>query len=461
MLTGSQYFPANPPFNSRRALYVDQNAGPFFTLTQAKLAAQSGDCIVVNAGTYAENDLLKNGVNWFFMPGAIVNFLKGGISANDNVTMVYGIFDDRSSGACTCKIGGHGTFICASQGYLQCHGALVVTNALSNISLHCNEISFSIWQDLSAAMGTRAAICVTNAARVEVVCDRIYDAGWGTVYQPGVLDWAELASNVFWQLGDLHIRTKTIDGAGSYCVWCSQPNGNATTANMYIDCDNTVGLIYIDGGGTVGTPNWRTWWTVRYFQQGINFFDGGKHYINAQKIDLNGNALNFNGSVQVWLTAQKITYSNAGSQQWMSMVTGTGGSPTVYADVLFFEDTNGSFLNGGIVISDTSVLILRAGYMKYLGTSAKPMILHNGGSARISGATIDSSNTNNAANNPVKVAGAGLILDKCVLVAPALADSVTSAAAQTIKAYACKTNKAKNANITVQVDALTVDANVS
>jgi hypothetical protein len=45
---------------------------PFKTLTAAKNAAQSGDTIVVVPGTYNENDLVKNGVNWHFLNGARV-----------------------------------------------------------------------------------------------------------------------------------------------------------------------------------------------------------------------------------------------------------------------------------------------------------------------------------------------------------------------------------------------------
>jgi len=74
-------------------LYVNQVEGPFTTLAAAKAAAQSGDTIVVGPGTYIENDLLKNGVNWFFAPGAIVTFTSPALQANSN-DILYGIFDD-------------------------------------------------------------------------------------------------------------------------------------------------------------------------------------------------------------------------------------------------------------------------------------------------------------------------------------------------------------------------------
>src|SRR5712671_6306916 len=75
-------------------LYVNQAQGPFKTLGAAKAAAQPGDTIVVGPGTYVENDLLKNGVNWFFAPGALVTYTSPAIQANSS-DVLYGIFDDQ------------------------------------------------------------------------------------------------------------------------------------------------------------------------------------------------------------------------------------------------------------------------------------------------------------------------------------------------------------------------------
>jgi hypothetical protein len=129
----------------------------------------------------------------------------------------------------------------------------------------------------------------------------------------------------------------------------------------------------------------------------------------------------------------------------------------VYADVMHFEDMQGAFYSGGISISDNSELHLRGSYLK---TAAGPAVIHNGGTARIQGMTVDTSSANKPGNHAVKVAGPGLILDHCVLVAPPLANSVNAAAGQTVTCYAVKANRAKHANVTVNVDPITVDANV-
>lgn len=52
---------------------------PFKTLGAAKTAAASGDTIVVLPGEYNAKDLLKNGVNWHFLPGAVVRYTTSGI----------------------------------------------------------------------------------------------------------------------------------------------------------------------------------------------------------------------------------------------------------------------------------------------------------------------------------------------------------------------------------------------
>jgi len=72
---------------------------PFRTLAAAKNAAKGGDTIVVLPETYNENNVAKNGVNWHFFPGAIVDYNGTGT----------GLFD-TTSGACTFSVTGNGVF---------------------------------------------------------------------------------------------------------------------------------------------------------------------------------------------------------------------------------------------------------------------------------------------------------------------------------------------------------------
>ena len=446
-------------------LYVNKAQGPFKTLGAAKAAAQPGDTIVVGPGTYVENDLLKDGVNWFFAPGALVTYTSQAIQANSN-DILYGIFDDRSSGPVQCTIGGHGSFSAFSRGYLNLLGTLVVTNANSKISFTGKEIAFATYHDNAAGTGTRAAVYVKNAVRVDVSCDRIYGAR-GTTYDTGLVDefgdpisWADFGSGIYWELGDLYVRCGSIDKISSYAAWGNQPLGNPIAANLWLNADFIENHIYMDGGsnatGHLGTYNWRSWIVAKEILEGIAYFDYGRHYLTVQKINLQNASMSFNGATQVWMTAQKITNTLAGG--WMLLQAGNGGSPVVFADITHFEDTQGAFNSAGISISDASELHLRGSYLK---TGSGPAILHNGGKARIQGMTIDTSASNKPNNHAIKVAGTGLILDRCVLLAPPLANSINATASQTVTCYAVKTNQPKHANVGINVDPITVDPNVN
>jgi hypothetical protein len=74
----------------------------FQTITAAKTAAAAGDTIFVLPGTYPENDLLKDGVNYHFFIGAMVT----------NSSSSVGIFDDTTTvaAAVTCQVTGDGNF---------------------------------------------------------------------------------------------------------------------------------------------------------------------------------------------------------------------------------------------------------------------------------------------------------------------------------------------------------------
>src|SRR4051794_29373880 len=83
-----------------KTLTVSASGGAMYAnISAAKAAALAGDTIEVHPGTYLENNLLKNGVNYVFYPGATlvwVDPVTGGAG--------YGFFDDRATGATTNRI---------------------------------------------------------------------------------------------------------------------------------------------------------------------------------------------------------------------------------------------------------------------------------------------------------------------------------------------------------------------
>jgi len=69
---GSQLFPATQA--SGRLSVARDGTAAFSTIRAAIAAARAGDCVIVYPGTYKENNLLKDRVNLFFMPGAVVDY---------------------------------------------------------------------------------------------------------------------------------------------------------------------------------------------------------------------------------------------------------------------------------------------------------------------------------------------------------------------------------------------------
>jgi hypothetical protein len=127
-----------------KLLWVDQVNGidalaargrltvPFKTLTEAKEAASDDDTIMVMPGTYAEKNLLKDKVNWYFLPGAKVDCPGSAPGA---------IFDTSVNGtnaAVKSVIGGYGEFV-ASGSHSTCHVVKSVA-ANSNLIIHAKRI---------------------------------------------------------------------------------------------------------------------------------------------------------------------------------------------------------------------------------------------------------------------------------------------------------------------------------
>ena len=104
---------------------------PFLSCGAAKAAASSGDTILVLPGTYNEKNLAKNGVNWFFFPGAVVAF---------NGTGTGGIFDTATAGVtCSFTVSGSGVFKIVAES-----GASAVINlnfTTDVITVRCESIS--------------------------------------------------------------------------------------------------------------------------------------------------------------------------------------------------------------------------------------------------------------------------------------------------------------------------------
>jgi hypothetical protein len=438
-------------------LVVDQANGPFTTLTAAKAAAEAGDTIVVSPGTYTENDLLKDGVNWLFLEGAIVDW---------NVPSVedagYGIFDDRASGPVTCNVSGRGVFkfheeTIYSQGAGNGNtlGMIVITNAGTSFSLKGAAICAGTFNQVASGV----AIYVQNALLVDIEVDLIKDVNWQTLTAPDPADGTSQLQNqmygLWWVQGETYLRAKKIL-CSQYSIWAAGPDDSTVASDLWVTADyveSTISGAYYASGQTGN--NYRVWLQLKEIVSsgingGSNIAAGGRHYIVADKIITNaGIGFSVTGDAghnpSVWLTAQKL--SATGNNLRID-------AGTVFANILQFEDLVGV---SAAVNTNGGELHLCGGYAKVLNGVG---INHTGGAVDIFGLKVDTTNTNHAENHGVKVSGPGLVLRNCVLRVAALADSVNAAESQMVTNYGSVSNKNKHANVIVNVQPIIVDASV-
>lgn len=102
-------------------------ANHYLTITAAKTAAVAGDTIVVHPGTYSEASLYKNGVNYHFLNGAIIQLTGTEVAFNVN---------DASA---RCKVTGDLEVI--STGITQNVNVLTVSSSTAIVYFQCKNIN--------------------------------------------------------------------------------------------------------------------------------------------------------------------------------------------------------------------------------------------------------------------------------------------------------------------------------
>lgn len=135
------------------AIYGDDSTGargrhdrPFLTLTAAKAASVAGDWIVVGPGLYNETDLAKDQVNWFFQPGAVVDYSGASI---------VGIFESTTTLA--FKVRGNGEFIHRAWHTININGA---TAGASTADIECESILATVAGGVGVLLGTTGNVRV-------------------------------------------------------------------------------------------------------------------------------------------------------------------------------------------------------------------------------------------------------------------------------------------------------------
>lgn len=440
------------------------------TLAVAQAAAQSGDLVVVHPGTYRATGLGKNGVNWHFYPGAKV-YRTQSDTANDTA-----IFDDGPNGAngpVTCVISGFGEFF-VDDVSLQQHGVvlgdeensinpgLVVAlyNASTDFVMHHKGTYSSSINSAGAAV---FMFYVRNCARAFISGEEIDTIA------------SEQVGGILWITGTLNTHFKrircrhTLGNGGTYTLWSSEPAAGAPNDwHCRVDLlEANYSTVYFDGV----TGTYRMWLEALEIRSnavtdgtGINLaaievLNGGKLYVNAQKILTKGATGTGLGPIvwqtggELWLTALKCTaesVANQGAEVGAAtlnsplFVRQTGGS-SIY-NVLHWEHV-GNFSGDGFNITGGTAELRNGTANVNNGKGFK----HGGGTSRLHQLRIVTSNTNSSANSPVYLTANGCTLDFCTLIAPAAANSSDAdSATKNLQVTIVFSNKAYN-NVKITV----------
>jgi hypothetical protein len=226
---------------------------PFKTLAVAKAMAQAGDTIIVMPGTYADRNLLKNGINWHFLPGAKVVITGSGEGA---------IFDTSSygtGGAVSSMITGYGEFDASGATDAS---ANVINSAASGSDLIMQATSLSsgnLAATVRVAAGTlRLEVLLTINSRLSIplqvlgsgVCvasaQKLYTNGGLCVYYSGTL--LVLRAHTIQSIGDYSAGTVHVDGGiGSVLIEAYEILGANTGAYTVVGYSNLSATLTIKG----------------------------------------------------------------------------------------------------------------------------------------------------------------------------------------------------------------------
>lgn len=134
---------------------------PFLTLAAAQGAASVGDTIMVLPGTYTSGQLGLNGVNWYFMPGATVNFSATGwrvassLSAQAYSVYGFGVFNAASGPV--VSLASSGSYYLEGVSF---SGQAINGSNSANITIKANSINATNGSAFSG--GTSTITCPTT-----------------------------------------------------------------------------------------------------------------------------------------------------------------------------------------------------------------------------------------------------------------------------------------------------------
>lgn len=395
---------------------------PFANPTGAKYAAISGDTIFVKPGYYNSNNLLKDYVNWYFEPGAIINYQGTGYGAiwDDSV---YGLNDHVH-----CKIQGHGRFIyegSGSVGHIS-RNVFYITNPQTHLDVNCEEAFLR--SEIEGDAGLNGAI-VISGGYIKFRGHAIEATDNGSVFFPRV--------GVLWQGNssfDIGVERIYVDSPNGtpYGIWVD----GATSGNGWINVNHITSQNYQGVASTSTTSRNATL------------------YVNAMTIQTFGIA---SSNPIVLLGGKNFITAN--------LITGGGDTCIHVGDGSFETETFIKSLSimsmgsssVGVSVGNKAILTMEGGT---ISTSGIGISMGTNCTGKFKNVSINTFLANTASIN--KQSGV-LILKDCDIVSHPSSVSISGVLTpQTVKLYGhCMANKEKHSNITFSPSgAWTVDSNV-
>jgi hypothetical protein len=317
---------------------ADPYTAPFLTLEAALDASSAGDTIVVRPGTYTPDTdyaysntdpkLLKDGVNWYFMPNAIVVF---GNAGGQRVLFHTG------TGTVNAKVLGH----------------LKVINVYSDGSQACvlyaatdGDIDFEFDEINSYGYNIELDAFEIHGApgKIRIKGNRIIGTGTGAGgFGIECITTGGSSLNLDVQLNQIEfvgyaLKIQPDDAAARVKIKCNRIVGNGGnqavrilgTGTVYLEFDecvnglnatSTAALVYIKGKHLYGTSAGGGY--------GLLDMYGGRVFANIQEIDGGTNSFPsvvFYGNAYAHLTSQRVLGGSGSSSAYPVAISNSGGT---------------------------------------------------------------------------------------------------------------------------------------
>jgi hypothetical protein len=388
-------------------------------LEAARDAAVSGDLIIVGPGAYSiTSSLAKNGVNWYFQPGAVV-------TRADNDSGV-GVWDDGGA-AMVFKVAGEGVF-----NRTRATGSEL--EALCILCSHANSV-----MEIEAS-----AITVTLTGAESGNCYAVYQtAGDLRIRAHNITaNGANSGYGAWWSNGRLHLHAGVITGENNagldyaYYSWVEA----APTGDAYLVADEINGRV-VSAGSNADAATWVECKILRGSTTDAATMGINKLYLHAQKVF---GLVRSVGAGQGYLVADKVSATRNGAASTPSLFYSTDAGASVRIQVLHWDQ--GAFTGETIKVTNGTIDI-RGGDL--VAGTAKGVEI-TGGTLRISGMRINTSGS--ATQNPLTKSGGTLKVYHSILVAEATRAPAAATTAQTISFMGCFSNTALSGDADITND---------